>query len=635
MGPTIIITSDSPEEPSTPNSEASRMPLVDSMTLGDEITIPPVQSSYNSMAPVPPSSETAGSPSHHFELSEAYLGAPFSTFDALDTIASRNFDANTPLQSFQQEKAKGPLDDSSVDGKRLPLHRSLGILSCLIIFGGSALNILAVGFLLFLWLGRGPVKGGTEAPTPWRAIMLHGWATQSVTLTALLIRTISAAQAGLCTSMVAALLLERRGVPVSKIVQLSFARSVKTDPMEFLYAIRSRKTRKAAMTLETLLLFLLALTALGIQFTTTILVSDFGSTDLVQSSNRTMINVGLSRAGGRNIGSFLTFGNLDSSTVLFGEVDSHSNSAPNQFGVSDIGTKRRAFIPLQKEERVSLQHYSGAAFSLVSGAACMRPSMTARVVFDPKYLLLLNGAINYNQSLIDAGHSPTQSCYTTYAGNEYCLPESFNCSLPVRNDPLSSNNSAWPAAICHLQINYIADKPILPTWNQHSSPFDFTSGSWAHLVFATNLDESYWDQLERSGPVTLGEPTPYGEWVSNEVQPGRFLNTTLCFTVLNTTISSVTMTGNINQSEPNLEWNTSTASFEIEPLKNLFAPDDAHKTPSQRGIFTIAGDIQDPAPLSAFHVNETMARSAIQASSETLYWGPAIGVWECHSSHCW
>ncbi|KAI1748689.1 hypothetical protein F4782DRAFT_515928 [Xylaria castorea] len=556
---------------------------------------------------------------------EARLDAPFGSSNAFDPAVYGDSDAATGFRGVSQDKAEGNPDEGPAASPRLPLRQSLGILSCVTIFGGSAVTLLAIGFLLFLWGGGGPVKGGTEAQPAWRAIMLHGWATQAVTLTSLLIRFISGAQAGLCTSMVAALLLEKRGVPISKVVQLSVTRSVKAGPMEFLYAITSRRTRKVALRPEVLLLIILALTALGTQFSSTILISDFGTTNLVQHSNQTTINVALSLDGAGNIGSFVTFGNLDSSTVLFGEVDSQADSAPNQLGVSDTGTKRRAFLPFQKEERISLQYFSGAAFSLVSRATCIRPAMTATVLFTTDHGLSISGTINYNQSLEDAGQNPTQQCYTSTQGSFFCLPETFNCTLPVSIDP--SSHPQWPTAICHLPINPDMNTHTLPAWDQHSSPFDFTSGSWAHLVFATNFQKSSSIQIEQSGPITLGEPIPYGEWASNEVEPGGFLNTTFCFSVLNTTVSSVTMTGNINQTEPNLAWNTTTDSFDISPLQTLFGAGGIHKSPSQRGILAITGDIQDPAPLSAFNVNATSVKDSIGASSITFGNGAAIGVW--------
>ncbi|KAI0466488.1 hypothetical protein F4859DRAFT_507296 [Xylaria cf. heliscus] len=511
-------------------------------------------------------------------------------------------------RSVSRASVQGNQDKSPGPSLRLPLRQSLGIFSCISIFGGSALTLLAVSFLLFLWVGGGPVDGGTKAQPAWRKIALRGWSTQAVTLTSLLIRVISAAQAGLCTSTVAALLLERHGVPISKVVQFSVTRSVNVGAMEFLYMISSRKVRKVALKLEVLLLFVLALTAFGIQFSSTILISDFGTTHLVGDTNRTIINVAMSPMSIQAPGALSTFGDVDSSTTLFGEVDSNADPAPNQL------------------DRIGLQYFSGAAFLLVSRAACIRPSMTARLSFTPDGWPSIQGTINYNQSLEDARQSPTQRCYSVPGNTVYCLPTTFSCTLPGNYDTLKTPQ--WATAICHLRINTDISSDSLPGWDRQSSLFDFLSGSWPHLVFATNIPTSYWGQVERSGPVMLRDPTEYGEWVSNEIGPEKFLNTTLCFSAVYATVSSVTMIGNINQAEPGIFWNTTTGSPEIDRLQTLFGADRNHKTPAERGIVAITGNIQDPAPPSAFNINNTLIQDAIDFSATSLGRGAAAGIWE-------
>ncbi|KAI1272217.1 hypothetical protein F5Y07DRAFT_403610 [Xylaria sp. FL0933] len=544
-----------------------------------------------------------------------------SSFGLTSTLngSSGSITFHGDVPRVKDEDATGLGHDNT---SRLPLRHSLGIFGCITIFGGSILTLLAIGFLLFLWLGRARVEQDAKALTAWRTIMLHGWATQSVTLTSLLLRVISAAQAGLCTSMVAALLLERRSVPVSQVAQVSVTRSVNGGPMGFLYMMSSHRMRSIALKVEVLLLFILTLTAFALQFSSTILISDFGMTRLLQNSNQTAVNVAISPIGAETIGSFLTVGNLDSSTVLFGEVDSEADTTPNRPGVSDTGVKRRAFLPYQKEDRVNLQHFSGAAFSTVSRTACIRPSMASELSFDSGTRFLISGRIAYNKSLEDAGQAPTQQCSDN---GLYCLPATFNCSLPASEDPLSYPQ--WPTAICHLIINVDYNSHDMPAWDQHSSPFDFGSGFWPALVFATNIPYTYWDRVAQSGPVTLGKPKSYGEWVTHEIEPGKFLNTTLCFSTINATVASLTMTGEISQAEPDLPWNTTTRSYEVGSLQTLFGADATHKTPAQRGILSITGEIQDPAPPSSFNVNSSSSRSAIDASAANFGNGAAAVVW--------
>ncbi|KAI1154041.1 hypothetical protein F4825DRAFT_207502 [Nemania diffusa] len=557
-------------------------------------------------------------PVHHPMSSGQRTGTPTTSENSVNESSS----PLNPPGDIAQGKARQHSDSRQDTTPRLPLQSSLSTLGCVTIFGGSFLTLAALAFLLFLWGGRGPVEGGAKAQPVWRAIMLHGWATQAVTLTSLVLRIISASQAGLCTSMVAALLLERRSVPVSQVAQLSVTRSVNGGPLGLLYTMTSRRMRLVVVKPEVLLLFILALTTFALQFSSTILISDFGMMRLIQDANHTTLNVALSPEAASTIGSFLTFGNIDSSTVLFGDVDSPDDPAPNLQGVSDTGPKRRAFLPFQKEDRVNLQHFSGAAFSSVSRTACIRPSMSAELNFNPSRGFSISGRIAYNQSLQDAGQAPTQQCSDD--GN-FCLPLAYNCSLPVNTDP--SLFSQWPTAICHLLINADETSHIMPSWDQHSGAFDFAAGFWPALVFATNMPASYMEQLIDSGPITLGKPLLYGEWASYELEPGKFLNTTFCSSTLNATVSSLSMTGELNQTEPELAWNTTTRSYEVSSLQTLFGADNVHKTPAQRGILSITSNIQDPVSPNDLDVNRTSALGALEASSATFGNGAAAGVW--------
>ncbi len=502
---------------------------------------------------------------------------------------------------------------------------SIGRSNLAVLFGGSILILVALGYLILLWAGEGPA-GGEQAPRLWRAIMLNGWATQSVTLTSLLMRIVSAAQASLCTSFVAALLVERRRVPLSQVIRLSITRSVNGGPRELLQAIMSSRMRVLAFNRDVILLSVLFLIVMGIQFSSTILISDFGTTRLIQYPNRTLINLALSATADAAIGSFLTVGDLDSTMVLFGELESSSDPTPDDSGVSDTGIKRRAFLPFQKEDRISLQYFEGAALMLNTRVSCARPSMLAALVWDARGFPALAGGIRYNQTFENAGLNTTDICQTSPQDTTYCLPETFNCSLPFSTIETILDR---PAALCHLPIHGLAEETqhTMPAWDKITDPLNFASGSWPGLVFMSNIPKSYWKQLSKSVPFELGPPIPHGEWNSYEIEPGISLNVTLCFSGLNTTLSKVAMTGNISQGEPDIRWNTTTYSYEVDALRTLFGAGPVHKSVNERGLLSIVGEIQDPAPLSSLDVNSTMAGDAIFRSEQQLGNGVAADVW--------
>ncbi|KAI1174967.1 hypothetical protein F4777DRAFT_552066 [Nemania sp. FL0916] len=506
--------------------------------------------------------------------------------------------------------------------KRLNVLQSIGRLNFIVLLGGTLLTILSLGYLVFLWAGEGPVAGGEEASHLWRNIMLDGWATQSVTLTSLIMRAVSAAQAGICTSLTAAIILERQ-IPLSLAARFSITRAVSGEPRSLLQAMASSKLRRNFIRLEVFLLFILALTALLLQFSSTILISDFDTAPLVEYANRTMISLALSPESNEYIGSFLAVGELDSSMALFGELESTFDPSPNSQGVSSTGIKRRAFIPYQKQKRTVLQMYKGAAFTLHTDVSCVRPHISARLFVDEDWPSM-EGSIDYNQTYAGVAPNSTGICYQSKESKiDYCLPESFRCTMPSPND--FETLPSWPTALFHLpiRVNNTISNHYVPAWDQQTDPLYFPSGSWPLLVFTTNLPRSFWRTL--SEPFDMPDPIPYGEWSAYEVTPGVFLNISLCFSGLNTTLSDVTMKGKVSQSEPDIQWNSTAHSLNVNALQHLLGADPTRGNISERNVLSIVADIREP-DLAAFDVNSSLARDVIMASQNLLGSGTAAIV---------
>lgn len=130
---------------------------------------------------------------------------------------------------------------------RLPLSESLGTEGIIVLFGGSFGILGTLGFLVFLWFGckspahadlqssmaicledpsanyeqDGPDPEASKATWVWRQLALHDWMSQAVTVASIVFQLIIAAQATVCTSMIAALLLERLSVQKSPFALVS------------------------------------------------------------------------------------------------------------------------------------------------------------------------------------------------------------------------------------------------------------------------------------------------------------------------------------------------------------------------------------------------------------------------------
>src|ERR1700722_17197507 len=107
--------------------------------------------------------------------------------------------AQEPLQGVQN--AELPRQDAQ------NLHTSgwsqrVGPLGLAILLGSLVCILGSLAFLYFLWLGD--ATNGM-----WQRLVLAGWVTRSITIASLVIRVLIAAQAAFCTSLIAALLLQK------------------------------------------------------------------------------------------------------------------------------------------------------------------------------------------------------------------------------------------------------------------------------------------------------------------------------------------------------------------------------------------------------------------------------------------
>lgn len=103
----------------------------------------------------------------------------------------------------------------------LPLRQSLGLSGSIVIVAGTVGLLGVFAFLTFLWVGYGSKSEAANATWAWRQIALRGYMEQVITLAALVLTFIVSLQAAVCTSMAAALILEKWSVPKAKVSSYS------------------------------------------------------------------------------------------------------------------------------------------------------------------------------------------------------------------------------------------------------------------------------------------------------------------------------------------------------------------------------------------------------------------------------
>ncbi|KAK5625700.1 hypothetical protein RRF57_001416 [Xylaria bambusicola] len=495
--------------------------------------------------------------------------------------------------------------------QRLPARQSLGLLGCVTIFGGSLLILPFLGFLLFLWGGAGSAPGGSRATTLWRVIMLNGWALQSVTLSCLTLRVITAAQAGVCTSLLAALLAERQYSPMTTIAKLSVLRGVNGSPLHLLRTMRSLKAQNVSQWpwKELMLASILTLSSLAIQFSSTILISDFDGAVLTQFPIKTRRNVALSEStlNINFVGSVVAFKEGDGWST-FGGKGATDLAKPDIRGLSDTGLQQRAFLPYDKANRTTLRSFKGPTAVMSSRISCIPPALDA--TFTPIYpdstypYGSINGTILFNATFGDVNLSANACSYDILHNTTACIPPVFSCT--VANGLISGSEqwTEWVPSLCHLIIpeieSTVPDNP--PTefysiddiigasagrWNRFTDPWD-EAAYWPFLVIVTNARIDLLKTMNETGTLSL-PLQPYqrfGEWNSFKLTDNSVINITMCSAGFNMSLAYVELSSNSDPVEPSVKLNATTLSLDGERIQTLLGASDI-QDPGERGILSL------------------------------------------------
>ncbi|KAI0809734.1 hypothetical protein GGR55DRAFT_696070 [Xylaria sp. FL0064] len=436
------------------------------------------------------------------------------------------------------------------------LSYSLGRSNSGIMIGGIIASCATIGFLIFLWTGQGPTSDGQYASHAWRSLMLSGRLPQLVTLSSVLLRFSIGAQTTICTSLVAALILERRSIALSRVAPLSIFRSVNSGPRILIQQILGEKhSRYLLLHPEVLLLIVLALGNIAMQFSSTILFSDLQSRLLVKFSQKTQ--TGLLQSN-NSVAFFVEWANPPRFS-LFGEPYTGYSANPNSLGLSDTGVKRHVMIPFADSEgRTALRSYRGPSLVLSSRVACMPPVVSSEVRFtnvtlsgsplDQNYGYM-TGRVIHKETFSGAGILDT-------CDSDECLSDdiSFDCSVPM-------NYRGFTDA-----------EPIVHTF------------STVVLVFRTNFNYDDWESLGNK-TMQLPQSKLQEEWRGFDFGLDRIINMTVCFKSMNVMLSNVSLSTEKDLAEPGIGYNGTIA--DTDNIRLFYGSQQNAQNSSERGIFTV------------------------------------------------
>lgn len=308
------------------------------------------------------------------------------------------------------------------------------VLSYVVCFG-------CLAFLTFLW------AVGVENNV-WRSIVLAGWIPRSITITALILRSAITAQAVTCTSMLAAILLQKYGVPLHTAAVVSLMRFDNTGPWTLLWKTKAEWHRDALLIV--FFLVSLSLTLLSSQLTSTALLSQVGLALLpvTISTPETFYTIDPSGSSShvqpRGDSSYLFA--TPKEFPAFAEWIPNGTAAAQKYGgvapssspgIRDTGTVVRAFLPIGNlEDRNRVTDYKGFGTAVDMRVVCVRPKFSM--------IDINNGsspATIYGQVINDLA---PPGLFRSEDGSAMF----FDCAFDAAGSNYSAQVAGWPVSIC-------------------------------------------------------------------------------------------------------------------------------------------------------------------------------------------
>ncbi|GAW27313.1 hypothetical protein SAMD00023353_10500280 [Rosellinia necatrix] len=559
---------------------------------------PPSLSSQNNMATLLGARETqnptSGYGQFHYQAAEA-TGNQFPIHAHSKELAPQAQIGDTAEES-SSDTSKPNLESERVP--RLPIKDSIGMSGSITILAGSIVILAAMSLLLFLWFGHGS-REAADATAAWRQMALRGWMVRAVTLLSLLIRVIVSMQSAVCTSMLAALVLEKRYTRKSDAAWFSVTRSTNDGPLKLMQMMLFSKY--LVRSIEFWLLYLVVLVTVGLQFSSTILLSDLVDFAIVGNTVPTQLPDLLDISTLPSdiiipIGSFITekpiYGTI-------GEVITEAGASPNARGLSQTGLVQRGFLPLpDKEDRTSIRYYNGNAMVLSANVACIRPdiddiSVLTQQRIDGASEAAIEATLKYGLSI---AKTQTTTNNDTACATGDCEETGFSCQLPGTT---LDNPDYWASAACFVGV--VGGEVYLSAgeakWRPTQAPW--SSKTPINLVISSNIGD--WGEIEV--PSSFPSGVPHNEWMSYEITPDHFLNISVCFPAFTLDRKAVTMRASWDLQEPTTEWTLITkehSTLDIQRHMGSDSPPRENSFADRGGVLEmhIIGDPDDGPPTS-------------------------------------
>ncbi|KAF2832477.1 hypothetical protein CC86DRAFT_401244 [Ophiobolus disseminans] len=490
----------------------------------------------------------------------------------------------------------------------------LGIYNIAVLALGTVAIALALAFLLFIWGASTTARISGVFPRLWFLIVRKDWAPRVITLSSVLIRVATAAQLGVFAAILAALILERVGVSTEDLPLVSMIRCLNSGPHSLAMSVAKSIFTRALMPYSVLIV-LAILNAFALQFTSTILLNDFGYSDVVTYGVTDNVTIGLSeqeltslddKSGGRQN----PYGGVDYWKVgpaTYNRFAEYKEAGSQKLEYMDTGKTYRGFLPFRDfGERASLRNYTGPMTVVDTRVICVKPTL-GNISFyggdssgDPS----IRGALTFSDTHPDLIANEQLGGKGSY----------INCTIPTAE--YFEGKSYANLSLCSIEygqarlINGIKPDPDL---NVSSGIMGQTS---TFLLLQTTGNATEWGN---SNDTLVNVQSSKPSWRS--FRKGSFnLNLTACFVNPLPSEYEVQALSNHDDFDVELDWNATAKAYNSTSIRRMLGATGGSLSAEQRGLLRLlpmanwtAADIKTKHNISTNHfIWDTLLRYSSQ-----------------------
>jgi hypothetical protein len=479
------------------------------------------------------------------------------------------------LPPFVQETEQDAAVPATLTQKPRRFWDKLGFYNIAVLFFGTIAIFLALAFLFFIW-GASTHGRQSSFPELWHAIVVNKWATRVVTLSSVLIRIATAAQLGVFAAILAALILEQVGVSTEDLPLVSMIRCLNSGPHSLALSVANSIFSKALWPYS-FLIFLAILNAFALQFTSTVLLTDFGDTLVVMEVHKENIAFGLNR----DVASSVANGQKASQPDVYQGLDYWKTgpSAYQRFAeykekgaegeqYVDTGRTLRGFPPFPDyDNRTTLRHYGGPMMVSDTRVVCIQPTVSNVTVYNnDKYATSFNGSLSWKSTSF-LKMDPADE------GREIKV----NCSVPLAD--YYDLKKDWQLSMCRLGPGWGHLNNVIRNDVDVDNPNGNTN---ALLLLNATGDYNDWqrifpDKTKFMDPGTSAKAS-WTRMASNNVS----IDFTLCFLNPQPWTYEVEATSDVNGDDRYVLWDSSINEFETSDILDMYGATPKPRTPTQR-----------------------------------------------------